>query len=74
MQFIREITKNKNEIIRISIDEYRGEKLVNIRVFYRDKDDNLLPTKKGIAIRFDLFSEVKKVLDEVEDIINDLKK
>ncbi|MCX7810863.1 MAG: transcriptional coactivator p15/PC4 family protein [Leptospiraceae bacterium] len=74
MQFIKEITKNKNEIIRISIDEYHGEKLVNIRVFYRDKDGNLLPTKKGIAIRFDLFPEVKKVLDEVEDIINDQQK
>ncbi len=74
MQFIRDLEKNKSEIIRVSIDEYRGEKLVNIRVFYKDKDGNWAPTKKGIAIRLEIFPQLKKILDEVEDVINDVKK
>ncbi|GIX40368.1 MAG: hypothetical protein KatS3mg129_0101 [Leptospiraceae bacterium] len=74
MQFSKDIEKNKSEIIRISIDEYKGEKLVNIRVFYKNKEGEWAPTKKGIAIRLELFSKLKSVLDEVEEIINDLKK
>ncbi len=74
MQFIKDIEKNKSEIIRVSIDEYRGETLVNIRVFYKDKEGNWAPTKKGIAVRVEIFPQLKKVLDEIEDIINDMKK
>ncbi len=74
MKFIRDIEKNKLEIIRVTIDEYKGEKLVNIRVFYKDKEGSWSPTKKGIALRFDVFSNLKKVLDEVEEVINDYKK
>lgn len=74
MEFIRDIEKNKSEIIRVTIDEYKGEKLINIRVFFKDKDGNWSPTKKGIAIRIEMFPKLKKVLDEVEEIINDNKK
>jgi hypothetical protein len=74
MQFSKDIEKNKNEIIRISIDEYKGEKLLNIRVFYKNKEGHWAPTKKGIAIRLEQFSSLKRVLDEIEDILNDLKK
>jgi len=74
MQFSKDIEKNKNEIIRISIDEYKGEKLLNIRVFYKNKEGQWAPTKKGIAIRLEQFSSLKRVLDEIEDILNDLKK
>lgn len=74
MQFVRDLEKNKSEIIRVSIDEYRGEKLVNIRVFYKDKEGNWAPSKKGIAIRLEIFPQLKKVLDEIEEIINDFKK
>jgi hypothetical protein len=74
MQFSKDIEKNKNEIIRISIDEYKGEKLLNIRVFYKNKEGQWAPTKKGIAIRLEQFPSLKRVLDEIEDILNDLKK
>ncbi|MFN3604789.1 MAG: transcriptional coactivator p15/PC4 family protein [Leptonema sp. (in: bacteria)] len=74
MEFKRDIEKNKSEIIRVSIDEYKGEKLVNIRIFYKDKEGNWSPTKKGIAIRLDTFPKLKEVLDEIEDLINDQKK
>lgn len=74
MEFKRDIEKNKSEIIRVSIDEYKGEKLINIRVFYKDKDGNWAPTKKGIAIRLEVFPKLKEVLDEVEEIVNDIRK
>ncbi len=66
MNFERIIEKNKNEIIKVSVDNYKDQKLVNIRVFVRNTQGELIPTKKGIAIRIDLFQEFKKILDELE--------
>lgn len=74
MEYQKDIEKNKSEIIRISLDEYRGEKLVNVRVFIKDREGNWVPTKKGIAIRWELFPKVKEIFDEIEKIIKNYEK
>ena len=49
------IEKNKREQIRIEVNEFRGQDLVDIRVYYQDQDSGeWKPSKKGIAFRVEL--------------------
>ena len=46
------IEKNSRESIVVSNTEYKGNKYVDIRVFYKDgPDDELKPTRKGVSLR-----------------------
>lgn len=46
------IEKNSRESIVISNTEYKGNKYVDIRVFYKNgPDDELKPTRKGVSLR-----------------------
>ena len=45
-----EIKKNSQEIIRVESKEYKGNKFLDCRVYFLDKDTNeYRPTKKGIS-------------------------
>ncbi|MCE2747348.1 MAG: transcriptional coactivator p15/PC4 family protein [Rhodobacter sp.] len=47
------IPKNAREEIRVSVDDYRGIALANIRVWYLDGTE-YRPGKQGIAVRLEL--------------------
>jgi len=47
---IAEIEKNLKERIRVSIEEYRGHKFIDLRVYFEAENGEWKPTKKGIAL------------------------
>lgn len=49
-RIIREIEKNSREKVRISLTEYKGKKLVDIRVYWMD-DANEFQPGKGVTMR-----------------------
>jgi predicted SpoU family rRNA methylase len=59
---IAEIEKNAKEKIRVSIEEYKGHKFVDCRVYWKDKDENWKPSRKGIALNDETLDEVIKAL------------
>ncbi|MEK7764129.1 MAG: transcriptional coactivator p15/PC4 family protein [Nitrospirota bacterium] len=59
------IPKNKTEEVRISLDEFKGHRFINMRVFYSDKEGEMHPTRKGITFPPSLLSEFKKALDAI---------
>ncbi len=64
---IYEIQKNSMEKIRIALTEFKGHKLLDIRVYYdasETRDADFKPTKKGISIPIDLVREVKEGIDK----------
>ena len=64
---IYEIKKNTMEKIRIALIEFKGHKLLDIRVYYdasETRDADFKPTKKGISIPIDLVREVKEGIDK----------
>ena len=70
MEFQQDIEKGNGEIIRVEISEFRGQHYLNIRNWYTDKvSQEYKPTQKGIAIRLDLYPEVKKAIIEAEEVI-----
>jgi hypothetical protein len=69
---IRDIDKGaRGEVIRVEVTEYKGATYLNLRVWYIDKDGELKPTQKGIAIGPELYDQVKDAFLEAEDWIKD---
>ena len=52
------IKKNSRESIVISQTEFKGNDLVDMRIFLTNKDGELSPTKKGVSIRLDKLDEL----------------
>ena len=61
---IAEIEKNMKERIRISIEEYRGTRFVDCRVYFESEEGTWLPTKKGIALNGYCMDDVIKALQK----------
>ena len=65
---MKEIQKNSQEIIRIENKEYKGNKFLDVRVYYKDRDtEEYKPTKKGISFNHRIAKEViEALLEEME--------
>ena len=55
---VHEFDKNSRERIRISVRQFRGRRLVDIRVFVR-KGGEWHPSKRGVAFAPDHLSELE---------------
>lgn len=57
------IRKNSAEEVRILLDEFKGARLVSVRVFANyGSGDEPLPTKKGVSLRVDLLDDLIREL------------
>ena len=67
MSIIKDIDKGNGEILRIEITEFKGSKYLNIRTWYTDKESGeYKPTQKGVAIKPELYSELKQGIIDAE--------
>lgn len=70
---IADIPRNKTEIIRIEITEYREKKLLNIRTWYENEEGNYAPTKKGVAIPIENFDQLYQAIAKAKETIEGLQ-
>ena len=61
------IEKNSRESIVVSETEYKGNKYVDVRVFYKDTDGSLKPTRKGVSLRPEKVAELVTALAAAVD-------
>jgi len=67
---IADIEKNKSEVIRIEISEFKEKKYINIRTWYRDKETSeLKPSQKGVAVNVDKYSLLKDAILKIEEFL-----
>ena len=59
------LEKNSRESLVINQSEFKGVKLVDIRVFYKDEAGDLKPTKKGVSVRPEQLDALIKALSTV---------
>ncbi|SER58482.1 Transcriptional Coactivator p15 (PC4) [Faunimonas pinastri] len=55
---IAEIRKNARETIRVVLNEFKGQRLVGLRVWYRDADGQMKPGREGFACRIEQLPEL----------------
>ena len=68
-ELIAQFEKNATEVVRVSLTEYRGRKLVDVRVYYSDGEGQYHPTKKGVSLSVDVYPDFKRALLELEKIL-----
>ena len=59
------LEKNSRESLVINQSEFKGVKLVDVRVFYKDEAGDLKPTKKGVSVRPEQLDALIKALSTV---------
>jgi hypothetical protein len=60
------IPKNSTERLQSSLAEYEGHRYADLRVHYRNDDDEFVPTRKGITVspaRWPVFREAVDALE-----------
>jgi hypothetical protein len=55
---VAQFEKNSKEEVRITIDDFHGRKLINLRVYYRSESGQWLPGKQGLALNVDLYRDL----------------
>jgi hypothetical protein len=65
-EVIAQFEKNATEVVRVSITEYRGHKLIDLRVYYSDDEGQYRPTKKGISVAVGLYADFKQAMQVLE--------
>ena len=69
MSDICEIQKNSRETICFRLEEYKGHKFVDMRVFAIEEGKDPAPTKKGLAVSPALWPQFKVALGKLEQAI-----
>lgn len=63
---VAKFAKNaRGEFVHVSIDDFKGKKLVNIRVWYTHETGTLMPGRQGITISVDKFEAFRSAITEV---------
>ena len=68
-ELIAQFEKNATEVVRVSLTEYRGRKLVDMRVYYSDDAGEYRPTKKGVSLSVEVYPDLKRALLELEKVL-----
>ncbi len=66
-KFLGVVEKNSRERIEVRAAEYEGHQYIDIRTYWRAKDDGeWKPSKKGVTLRPELVGELIAVLKKAE--------
>ena len=66
--------KNKFQEVRVGIREFKGNDLVDIRIWTMVQGSSeMVLTAKGVTVNVSLFFELKKSLEDVEKILKENK-
>jgi len=70
---IAKFQKNALEEIRISLAEYQGKDLIDIRIWLKQNDEAFVPTQKGVAIAKEKYPELKKALEILDQELKKIR-
>lgn len=67
---ISQFAKNSRETVRVSLDEFRGRQLINVRVCVPLSETSgiLAPTKAGVALSVALLPQLLHALIEAKEL------
>ena len=72
-ELIAQFEKNATEVVRVSLREFRGRKLVDVRVYYTDDAGEYRPTRKGVSLAVDGYLEFRNAVARLDKLLNDRK-
>jgi len=71
-RFIASIEKNSREVLRVTLEDFKGHRLVNLRVWFKSTEGDFRPGKHGVAIRIDKLDALISALVEAHGKANEV--
>jgi hypothetical protein len=68
-QLVAQFEKNSKEEVRVSLDDFRGRKIINIRVYYRSDNGKWLPGRQGLALGVDRYRDLAEAMLKVGEAL-----
>ncbi len=69
-EVISQITKNAREVVFLSLSEFKGRRLIDIRVHVPgDQEGDWVPTRKGVSLSVSLYPAFKQALGQLEQAL-----
>jgi hypothetical protein len=68
-QLVAQFEKNSKEEVRVSLDDFRGRKIINIRVYYRSDNGQWLPGRQGLALGVDRYRDLAEAMLKVGEAL-----
>ena len=69
--FQRTIRKSGNELVRITVDEYRGRQVVDVRIWLLDAESGEVhPTRKGVTLAAARLPELVEALKQALAVVS----
>jgi hypothetical protein len=65
--------KNDKEQVRVILSDFKGMRILNIRVYFQTKDGEWLPTKKGLAFTVEKLPVLLASLHQAAQLIDHAK-
>lgn len=62
-----ELERSETERLIVESSEFKGRELVSLRIYFLSKEDEWLPTKKGVTFRRDQLDEILGFLQQIKD-------
>ena len=61
---VAEWQKNSREVMRVRIDKYQGQHVIDLRAWYGDKAGNLRPGRGGLTVSVRHLPQLAKALSD----------
>ena len=61
-EVVAKFEKNSREEVWVSVDDFRGRKIINIRVHYRSETGEWLPGKQGVALTVERYRDLAEAV------------
>ena len=69
-EIISQLTKNAREVVFLSLSEFKGHRLIDIRVHVPgDEEGDWVPTRKGVSLAVALYPAFKQALVQLEQAL-----
>jgi hypothetical protein len=62
-----EFERSETEKLVLEESEYKGRDLVSLRIYFLSKDEEWLPTKKGVTFRREQLDGVLEALNKIRN-------
>ncbi|MGD0231653.1 MAG: transcriptional coactivator p15/PC4 family protein [Syntrophorhabdales bacterium] len=66
---IGEIERGETEVLRISTEEYKGRKYVDLRIYFENNDGEWKPTKKGVTVQPERLEDFMELIRKAKDAL-----
>ena len=72
-ELIAQFEKNATEVVRVTLAEFHGRQLIDLRVYYTDDKGEYRPTRKGISLPVDGYTDFRTAVARLDKMLIDRK-